>query len=297
MCRLETNFFTDGTPVSALFNISSYLVVATRGGTIQIRDIDPPFKLIREITTVNNPFACFTLYNNLLYVNQAENVLDVWDLNELSTIKRISLQTKSPFVIESSEKFLVVIGKKTIEVIDREKEELIGIMNISKNRSFNSLEKMLIAGHKLYLKYNFSDKIRVFNLITFKEEKTFNPGKTISTFFVTTNILCLATGDCIETGDDGCKLTVWDSSFSKPFKTIKVADESYFDLRVDNQQNPTYIYASTFNSVDVWEWISWKQIHHVEGLGHINSSLLVDSTLFIGTDEGYVNIWEVKKEI
>jgi hypothetical protein len=294
MSILDSNFFTDGTPVSALYNITQYLIVATRGGTLQIRDINPPFSLIREITTIKNPFTCFTVFNNLLYVNHTENILDVWDLRELIIIKRVPLLTKSPFVIESSKQYLVIVEEKTVEVIGREKEEFLGIMNISDSRSFNKLEKVLIAEHKLYLKYNFTDKIRVFNLITLKEEKTFNPGETISTFFVTTDILCLATEDCLETRDNDCKLIIWDSALFKPIKIIKVTDENYFDLKVDSPPNPTLLYASTLNSVDVWEWNSWKQIHHYEGLRPINSSLLTSSMLFIGTTEGYVNIWRLK---
>ena len=297
MYDLETHFHTDGEPICGLIAYPPSLVVATWGGSIQLRTLNSPFKIVKEITNKVTPFTCFTNLNNLLFINKGNTWIEIWDLVEIQKINRFQINMSKPCSLAVSTDFLVITNNLSFEVIDLKSRESIGLIDISGKKSKQKVERMFIDGNRLIWKFSNSEEIHIWSLTTFKEEYTFTSEPSISSFLIVDNFLFIATEDCVETGEYMCTLNIWDFRARKLIKRLEgYEDEFYFMIDTTNSSfdQPKTLIAATINSVDIWEWGTWKHLDRIEDIGVVHHCLLANNKIFVGDIEGYVNIWQKK---
>ena len=73
-------------------------------------------------------------------------------------------------------------------------------------------------------------------------------------------------------------------------------DEFYFFLNIvyTSSLDPKKLIAATINSVDIWEWGTWKHLDRIEDIGVVHHCLYANDQIFVGDVEGYVNVWQKK---
>lgn len=300
MYEYQTYFITDGEPICGLLTIPPYLVVATWGGTVQLRNLDSPYDLIREITNKDSPFSCLTKLNNLLFISRQNRNIEIWDLNQDILIEQIQTKIINPTYMTATNNYLIIANGNTIEIFDQKTRKSLKFFEISLNFDHHTIEAIYTQGDTLLIKYHYEEKIHFHELKSFKEVYTFTAEPSIGFFFAAESFLFIGTDECVETGFDVCTLNVWDiHSLNSPKRLRKLGgleDEFYFDMKktdpINNQ--PSYLVTATINTVDIWEWGIWKHIDRIEDVGAAHHCQLIPGKLLVGDVEGVVRIWQKK---
>lgn len=293
MYKLETYFFTDEAPICGLLIINSYLIVAGKGGIVQLRELKFPYDLIKEIATTQDPFISFASMRNPLFMNKDNEQIIGLKISELEISHSIPTSLSNTKIYATSPNYIAIANNQKIKVLLHETGESVCVIERSSNFNRFYIENMEIWNHKLFWKKNYEDRIHIYDLKTGKEERVFTSDCSIMNYIVRGEYLIVAINECLETGNEPCSLEIWDLISFERVIQLGVTDlDSYFIIRTVNDAtgNPTILYATTMNEVDFWEWGTWRHLQRIEGLGNAHEILLVDDTLFVGDTEGWVQV-------
>lgn len=74
-------------------------------------------------------------------------------------------------------------------------------------------------------------------------------------------------------------------------------DTFVFDMKIsrDTNSDNLYLVAATINTVDIWEWQTWRHLTRINDLVDVNQCQLSNDKLLVGDIYGRVSIWQKTK--
>ena len=123
----------------------------------------------------------------------------------------------------------------------------------------------------------------------------FSEEEWISSFLLKDDLLLVASQECMEFEND-CTIHIWDLKNLKLIMKLGgwLEKDYYFDLKIRTlQQNKKpLLIALAAETLDIWEWGSWKHITQIKELSWAQSCELAGKNIFIADITGKVQVWE-----
>ncbi|MHA2246626.1 MAG: WD40 repeat domain-containing protein [Candidatus Hodarchaeales archaeon] len=292
----EDCFYTDGEPIDYLLKLDPYLIVGTSGDTTEIRELKSPTEFITNITDKKNPFKSLACDDKHLYVGRANNYIEMWNLDRLEVETTFQSKSDSLYPITVTPNYIFIGGKDRIEVLDKKSKKFLGFLGDSSQYPQHPFGKVYINRKKLAAKIS-PEIIGFWDLSTLQEVFIFTAEEYISTFLLAENFLLVGTEICMEIGDP-CSINVWSLPNMECIARLGEFQNTFvFDLKIsrDSYSNKLYLVGATINTVDIWEWKTWKHIARIKDLVNVNHCQLVNDKLLVGDIFGRVDIWQKTK--
>ena len=94
---------------------------------------------------------------------------------------------------------------------------------------------------------------------------------------------------------DSCFISVWGLPDMKCVTQLgDFRDTFVFDMKIsqDSNNDILHLIAATINTVDIWEWQTWRHLTRIKDLVDVNQCLLCNDKLLVGDVYGRVGIWQ-----
>ncbi len=286
-------FYTDGESIEYLLELEPYLIVGTSGGTTEIRELEVPTKFITTITDNQNPFLCLACDTKHLFIGRKDYSVEMWDLDRLERETTFQTKIDSPYTITVSSNHIIIVGRDKTEVLEKKSLESLGFLEDSSQYPRHPRGKVFIYGNKLATKISH-EMIGFWDLSSLQEIFVFTAEDYISTVLLAEDFLLVGTETCMEIGEP-CSVNVWNLANMEYVAGLgEFQDTFVFDMKIsrDSNTNKLYLVTATINTVDIWEWKTWKHIARIKDLADVNHCQLVNDKLLVGNIHGRVDIWK-----
>ncbi len=293
----EDSFPVEPNVVNKLDISDPYLIISSDIGSIQLRNLDSLYQPDWKLYTRNPSLCCSTSFDSSLYIGKQDESIEVWDLKEKKLAYEFQTRIGIPKHLFISDSYFLIVGSNKIEILEQDTKQLLEIIEIQSNNFGQPFMNISVSGDKLAVQIS-TEKLEFWNLITFQQESVFQKEEWIGSFLIEDNLLLIGSNECMEL-DEECTLNVWNIGQIPQFNTVTqlggwLKQDFYSELKIRNQffSDKPLLVALAADTIDIWEWKTWKHVTQIPDLSWVQSCELIGNTLLISDINGNIQIWQ-----